>query len=165
MAAAVGNDEPYNCNHVLWNIVQNNLSFSGSGLYNSIISKPAENTFGDVWIVIWKKKMIYWSIGFCVEPKSKFITDVKMRPFDWFFSTSVNADEISCSNAVFKLLTGARFISKVAIPVLSSTVRLTSLFNRDDVDEIDRTEIARKHCFTTKKLIIETKNQKKMENI
>lgn len=75
-------------------------------------------------------------------------TDVNINPFDLFLPTSVNAFEISFSNGVFKLLTGGRFNSNVAIPVLSSTDKLTK-FNRIADVERHRIEFHRKHCFAT----------------
>lgn len=48
------------------------------------------------------------------------------------------AEEISCSSAVFKLLIGGRFSSRVAIPVLSFTVKLT----RPDADARPRQDFA-----------------------
>lgn len=74
-------------------------------------------------------------------------TVVKIKPFDLFLPTSVKADEISWSKGVFKLLTGGRFISNVAIPVLSSTDRLTKPSRGAD-DEMHRAEIVWKHFFT-----------------
>lgn len=48
IAAAVGNADPYNFNQRSCNDVQKSLTFSGSGLYISMISRPAEKTVGDV---------------------------------------------------------------------------------------------------------------------
>lgn len=75
-----------------------------------------------------------------------------MRPFERFLPISVNAAEKSCSNAVFKLLTGGRFNSIVAIPVLSLTDKLTKLYRAAD-DEMLRIKSGRKHGFIFKKLI------------
>lgn len=51
IAAAVGYDEPYNFNHTSCIVVQKSLPCSGSGLYISKISRPAENTVDDDLIV------------------------------------------------------------------------------------------------------------------
>lgn len=60
---------------------------------------------------------------------------------------------MSCSNAVFKLLTGGRFSSSVAIPVLSSTDKFTKLF-LVAVDEMLRIiKSGRTHGFIFKKFI------------
>lgn len=47
IAAAVGNAEPYNFSQTSCKVLQNTLVFSGSGLYISKMSKPAENTVDD----------------------------------------------------------------------------------------------------------------------
>lgn len=89
-----------------------------------------------------------------------------MRPFDLFLLTSVKASEISCSNAVFKLFTGGLLNSSVAIPVLSSTERLTSFWFRAADTEKHRTESVRKQCLAAKKLIFVLKktSNKKFDN-
>lgn len=47
MAAAVGKEEPYNFNQTSCKFVQNRTKFSGTGLYISKMSSPAENTVFD----------------------------------------------------------------------------------------------------------------------
>lgn len=79
-------------------------------------------------------------------------TDVSMRPFERFLLMSVSAVEISCSNAVFKLLTGGRFSSSVAMPVLSSTDKFTKLYRAGD-DEMLRIKIGRIHGFIFRKFV------------
>lgn len=86
--------------------------------------------------------------------RRKYCTDVKINPFDWLFSTSVKAFEISCSNGVFNALTGGRFNSSVAIPVELSTVKLTNLNCCAALvaDEKYRHVVSdRKHCCTVEK--------------
>lgn len=47
MAAAVGNDEPYNFSQTSCKFVQKRTKFSGTGLYISKMSSPAEKTVFD----------------------------------------------------------------------------------------------------------------------
>lgn len=79
-------------------------------------------------------------------------TDVRIRPFERFLLTSASAVEISCNNVVFKLLTGGRFSSSVAMPVLSSTDKFTKLYRAGD-DEMLRIKIGRIQGFIFRKFI------------
>lgn len=66
-----------------------------------------------------------------------------INPLDRFLVNSSRAPEMSCNNAVFRLLTGGRLNSNVAMPVLSSTATLISRLGRCDDTENILIDIAR----------------------
>lgn len=128
--AAVGILEPYHANHKSWNVLQYSLRRSTSGLYISLISKPAVNILSDVWEISEDKKHIQWTFKI-YRLSSNQLTDVSIRPRHLFCSLSLSDEINRCIISMFKMLVGGLFRLMVAIPVMESTSCCTGVDDDD----------------------------------
>lgn len=95
---------------------------------------------------------------------STLFTEVIISPFERFLVNSSKAPEISCSNGVFRLFTGGRLNSIVAMPVLSSTAKLINRLHRCDDTENILIDIVRTPCDATLLINILSEQKQKKEN-